>query len=355
MGSWEDERSEVRSQRSAGKKQGSKSEDEDRSRKMKNEEDTTDFPRRITIELSSRCNLSCVMCPRQYVSSKNGFMDETLFGKIVEEIDPENVEAVVPFFRGESLLHPRFMELLRLLRGHCRANIQLATNGLLLNEQMIRDLLFKIRIDLISFSLDAINEETYQKIRLGGSLERATENALRFLQLRDDSASRDTIVQVSLTENVLNLEEISSFITYWRDRADRVRIYPTHSEGGNFGALASPGFRRPSSQRSYCMKPHTDMVIYHDGRVALCNHDWDRPRSESLGSVREKTIREIWRDLPYRRVREKQYQSAWDELEPCRHCDHWQPHGNGHSPIGLLVEGKGHSAERMAHSVKNRR
>jgi radical SAM protein with 4Fe4S-binding SPASM domain len=294
------------------------------------------FPRRVTIELSSCCNLSCVMCPRQYLSGESGFMEDALFGKIVQEIGSEEVEAVVPFFRGESLLHPRFMELLGLLRRHCRSRIQLATNGLLLSEEMIHDLLFKIRIDFISFSLDAVTEETYRKIRRGGSLEKARENALKFLRLRDDSGSTGTAVQVSLTESVFNLEEIASFIGYWRSRADRVRIYPRHSEGGNFGALASPGFRRDSVERSHCMKPFTDIVIYHDGRVALCNHDWDRPESASLGSVREKSIHEIWEDLPYRHVRERQHRGDWERLEPCRHCDHWQG-SDGGEPIGHVI------------------
>ena len=187
--------------------------------------EVTEFPKRLTIELSSLCNLSCVMCPRQYVSGDLGFMDEMLFRKIVQEIRCEEVEWVVPYFRGESLLHPRFMELLSLLRKNSSAKIHLATNALLLSEEMIHHLLFETRIDFISFSLDAVTEETYRKIRLGGMLEKARENVLRFLHLRDASAS-ETVVQVSLTESVLNLEEISSFISYWRGRADRVRIYP---------------------------------------------------------------------------------------------------------------------------------
>lgn len=299
--------------------------------------DVTDFPERLTIEMSSRCNLSCLTCPREYVSGETGFMEEKLFEKIVQELQGEEVESVAPFFRGEPLLHPRFMELMRLLRRCCSTKIQLATNGLLLSEEIIHELLFNIRIDFISFGLDAFHEETYRKIRLGGSLEKARENVLRYLKLRDDSGARGTIVQVSLTESLFNLEEIHSFLGYWRGRADRVRIYPSHSEGGSFGALSSPGFQRLPSERTPCMKPFRDMVIYHDGRVALCNHDWDRPQSASLGSVREKSIREIWKDLPYRRLREKQAQGAWDGLEPCGHCDHWEGEGDGESCIGLLV------------------
>lgn len=295
------------------------------------------FPRRVTIELSSRCNLSCVMCPRQYLSGEAGLMDDDLFQRIVQEISQEEVEAVVPFFRGEPLLHPRFVELLGLVRARCGARIQLATNGLLLTEGTTHELLHRVKVDFISFSLDALTEETYGKIRLGGSLERARENVLRFLRMREESGSSGTVVQVSLTESPFNLEEISGFIGYWRRLADRVRVYPLHSEGGKFGALASPGFLRDPSERSCCMKPFRDLVIYHDGRVALCNHDWDRPEGASLGSVREKSIREIWQGGPYRRVRGMQHRGEWEGLVPCRHCDHWQGEGTGDATIGLLV------------------
>lgn len=295
------------------------------------------FPKRITIEISSLCNLACVMCPRKFVSGKAGIMDEGLFRKIIEEIQEENVDAVVPFFRGESLLHPGFTDLLVLLREKCKARIQLATNGLLLNERMIRDLLLEIQIDFISFSLDALTEKTYRKIRIGGDYDRVMENVHGFLRKRADLPSCRTVVQVSATENSTNREEIPAFIEYWKERVDRVRIYPRHSDGGKFGSLATPESRRPDTSRGPCAKPFTDFVIYADGHVALCNHDWNRGGRERIGSVREKSLGEIWNGLTYMSIRNRHLNREWDEIKPCAHCDHWQA-GEGESSIGFLVE-----------------
>ncbi|MBN1103518.1 MAG: radical SAM protein [Deltaproteobacteria bacterium] len=296
------------------------------------------FPRRITLELSASCNLSCVMCPRRYGSLSAGLMEWSLFERIVEELSVHPVEAVVPFFRGESLLHPNFMEMITLLRQKNRADIQLATNALLLTPSLAEALL-ELGINFISFSLDALSRETYETIRRGGDFHRAMENVHTFLRLRKHMRHCPTTVQVSATEGPHNAHEIPAFVRYWKQRVDRVRIYPCHSEEGRYGRLSRPELRRPAALREPCRKPFMDLVIYADGRVALCNHDWDRKGDDAIGSVQEKPIQEIWKSPAYRDIRNKHLDRRWNDLEPCRHCDHWQGTLSGEADtVGTLIE-----------------
>ena len=44
-----------------------------------------DFPERITVELTNRCNLECTFCPRHLVEMKLGNMEMSLFKKIVDQ------------------------------------------------------------------------------------------------------------------------------------------------------------------------------------------------------------------------------------------------------------------------------
>lgn len=295
------------------------------------------FPRRITIEISAACNLSCVMCPRRYASTPGGFMSRTLFEKILGEIASHEVEAIVPFFRGEPLLHPEFTEWMALIREKTSARIQLATNGLLLSPSLSRSLL-DLGLDFISFSLDALRKETYEKIRLGGDFETAMENAHTFLKMRKARKNCGTVVQVSATETSLNAQEIHEFIRYWRPLVDRVRIYPRHSENGRFGSLAHPEPCRSGASREPCRKPFTELVIYANGHVALCNHDWDRDALDQIGSIADATIAKIWNNPMYKEIRRIHLNRRWQELQPCRHCDHWQGWGQDQLPAGLLVE-----------------
>ncbi len=291
------------------------------------------FPKRITIEVSSKCHLSCSMCPRKYINGNQGFMSEDLFRKIVDEIEGYPVEAVVPFFRGEPLMHPGFVEMIRLLRERTDAEIQLATNALLLNEDISRALL-GLDIHFISFSVDALSKEAYEKIRIGGEFDLVMHNVMAFLKLREASPSGSTMVQVSATENVHNKSELPAFVDFWNSRVDRVRIYPQHSDGGEFGRLNDSSYRRKQSSRQPCMKPFRDIVIYYDGKAGLCNHDWDPQTNGSLGSVRVHSIEEVWHNPICRDIRYRHINHQWDGISPCKSCDHWMGSAEMNNPVG---------------------
>ena len=72
-----------------------------------------DFPNRITIELTNQCNVSCSFCPRQKINMEIGFMDIKLYKKIIDEASSHLPVKLVLFFRGESMLHPQFIECLQ--------------------------------------------------------------------------------------------------------------------------------------------------------------------------------------------------------------------------------------------------
>ena len=298
--------------------------------------DADGFPKRITIELTSCCNLSCIMCPRKFMSNGKGFMSQDLFWKIVNQLKGREIEAIVPFFRGEPLLHPNFLEMAEQLRRSTSAKLQLATNALLLNQKTSKRLL-ALGIDFISFSLDATSKKTYEKIRADGDFDLAMKNIHTFLQERSKTPSVSTRVQVSATEIEENREELPAFIEYWKDRVDRVRIYPCHSEDGRFGKLNPINQRRSKTQRKACKKPFTDFVIYYNGNTALCNHDWNREDISTLGSIKEKTIDQIWQDRPYRDIRQKHLDHKWDTVVPCNDCDHWLAMDEAESPIGRII------------------
>lgn len=57
-----------------------------------------DFPSRVVLELTPHCNLSCPMCPRQYVNMDETHMTPALFQKLVKEVLLKNKNAVIlPF------------------------------------------------------------------------------------------------------------------------------------------------------------------------------------------------------------------------------------------------------------------
>lgn len=111
------------------------------------------FPKRITIELTNKCNLDCVFCPRRYMESELDFMDKNLFTKIIDEIAKYPDTVIVPFFRGESLLHPDFNFFMEYMRKKSeRFVVQLATNAVVLDDEKI-DVILKNKIDFLSIQM----------------------------------------------------------------------------------------------------------------------------------------------------------------------------------------------------------
>ncbi len=293
-------------------------------------------PGRVTLEVSSRCNLACSMCPRHYLLEQGSFsqgdMSFDLFRALIDQMAGFPARTLVPFFRGEPLLNPLFPEMAAYAKSRGVGPIQLATNAMLLTPALSARLI-DLGLDFISFSLDAQGKEAYERIRRGASHDQVLGNIETFLRLRRERGPGGPRVQVSAVRTAGNEALLPAFVAAWKGRVDRVRIYPEHSAGGKFGHLeggTGVGPRRP------CLKLLTDLVIYWDGAVGLCNHDW--AGTLGLGDASGQSLLDIWRGPAYHRLRREHWENAIPESSPCFHCDHWRVAYAEGNLIGELYE-----------------
>ncbi|MBI4776563.1 MAG: radical SAM protein [Deltaproteobacteria bacterium] len=293
------------------------------------------FPDRITVELTNHCNLECVMCPREHMTGSKGYMEVALFRKIVDEMVSFGRTALVPFFRGETLLHPRWIEMLGYAKERGIGPIQFATNATLMSEKAARALL-DLELDFVSFSLDSIDPDIYRTVRRGAELEVVLRNIEVFCDLKKRRKIDKPEIQVSVVRTENTASGVEDFVAYWSNRVDRVRVYEQHSRDGRFGSLKKESGSESCETRTPCFKPFRDMVIYWNGRVALCNHDWDRIRP--LGDVNVESMERIWRGDAYRRVRKAHIDNGDGLDQPCSGCDHWRTFSEPERKVGELFE-----------------
>jgi len=301
-----------------------------------------EFPTRITLELTNRCNLNCVMCPRRYMTAPLGFMERSLFTRLIDQISVHAETTLVPFFRGESLLHPQFHALMTYARKRLPGAIQFATNATLLT-QARSDEILDLGFDFISFSVDSIDPLTYGSIRQGADLAAVLENIYYFCNAKQRLQLAKPQLQVSVVKKPNDgLEKITKFLEFWQGKVDRVRVYEEHSRDGKFGSLEQTE-SDPSCKfvRKPCFKPFTDLVVYWNGAVAICNHDWDR--KNPIGDLYQTEIATIWRGEFYERLREAHFETA-KLNSPCDECDHWKSYYEENSVIGKLYP-KGNNLE----------
>ena len=127
-----------------------------------------DDPLDIIVFITNRCNLSCNTCPFTHNSPYSPPPDVPdlpvdMFKVILAEHRGASVIGVVG---GEPLLHPELPQLIR-LAAEFRIIVNLSTNGLLLTQSVIEQLL-ELPLGFLNISLDAADAADYKRMR-GGS------------------------------------------------------------------------------------------------------------------------------------------------------------------------------------------
>ena len=100
-----------------------------------------------------------------------------------------------------------------------------------------------------------------------------------------------------------------------------VRVYEQHDEKGQ---LVDPKIREQLDifeERKPCRKVFTDMIIYWNGRMALCNYDWDEHKN--LGNANVMSLQEAWNSEAYEAVRNMHLCNQFDD-GICLECHHWK-------------------------------
>lgn len=282
---------------------------------------TNNFPQRITLELTNRCNIACTFCPRHEMGDFLGTMDTKLACRLIDEMAEHLPITLVPFFRGESLLHPDWTAIISYAQKKGIGPIQFATNGTLLDDNNARRLL-DCGIDYISFSLDTHNPILYESSRRGASFQKVQENILHFLGLHEATNSTIT-VQISAVETDIHKAGMDDFVAYWQPKVDRVRVYAEHSADGKPGSMQEHidlvNFRQP------CKKVEEDMMILWNGDIAICNHDWQRQKKHDVfANVATGNIAEAWNCAAYQALRSAHQAARLEGFHPCQDCEQWK-------------------------------
>lgn len=176
-------------------------------------------PRYLSLGLISRCNFSCKMCPVHSSQSgfdfKGGVMEKKISDKILSELPAFSplLQGISPHDYGEPFLSNDLFDILANIREKLpHVNINLSTNGSLLNDNLIGKIL-NSGISSISFSLDAATDQTYQKMRPGGNFQSVIGNIKKIIAQRKKMNLQTPVITTNFVITRVNLNEIIQYIT----------------------------------------------------------------------------------------------------------------------------------------------
>jgi MoaA/NifB/PqqE/SkfB family radical SAM enzyme len=171
--------------------------------------------KRVYVEATNQCNLSCSICMRNVWDVQYGHMAPATFARILASFQdlPQKPELFLGGY-GEPLSHPGILEMIGQAKklGH---RVSLITNGILLTEQVSRRLI-ELDLDMLWVSLDGASPECYADVRLGDALPTVLENlkGLRTLKYQNFWISNWSghpklgIAFVAMQRNIHDLGEV---------------------------------------------------------------------------------------------------------------------------------------------------
>jgi radical SAM protein with 4Fe4S-binding SPASM domain len=274
------------------------------------------LPLRLWIEPTSVCNLRCVMCPnKELPKAHKGFMEFALFRKIIDEAAGFAFDVNL-HHRGESLLHPDFIEMV----GYAhKAGLvtRFHTNGTVLDEDKARALI-AAGLDQFAFSFDGFDAETYERIRVNADFETTVGNIVRFLEVKKGLGAKKPITVIEVIDQPGVSESADRARRAFEERfkglpLDRIFIKNLHNWAGVFGAADAKVPYAP------CTFLWQALVVFWDGSVLPCAQDFFG--SYPLGNVRSESLATIWNNDRMVSLRDKIVRGDLAGLKTCALCD----------------------------------
>lgn len=146
----------------------------------------------LQIEPTTRCNFTCGFCAGRHLPQT-----DLAFERFVAALDafPE-LRHIELQGEGESLLHPRFFDMIALAQAR-GLKVSLITNGSLLTAEAI-DRLLAARVEKLSISIESADPATFQELR-GGKLAKVLRGVADLLAARDARGLPRPVVGLSIT------------------------------------------------------------------------------------------------------------------------------------------------------------
>jgi MoaA/NifB/PqqE/SkfB family radical SAM enzyme len=296
----------------------------------------------VSVDLTRRCNLSCLHC--RYHSCLSEFpspvddprsdMNPVVLDKLLCELEGMGTKEIIFAGEGEPILYPQFFDAVSKAKA-AGMHVNVITNGTLLTEKVINKLI-ELKLDLLTVSLWASSKEEYEKLYPGTKPEfffKVLEALKRVSDLKAVSGSflpRLRLHRPISRDNFMTVE--TGLEQAYAGGCDQFTVAPIHSLKGDMAShklsaeeqemVLSSLFRAKKSLRQRSMHNNIDdaLRLYRIGDAVWdtlpCYVGWVHTRiridgtvypcgrcDTPLGSLNEKSLSRIWNGEPYRRFR----------------------------------------------------
>ena len=290
------------------------------------------FPLSLEIEASYYCNLQCPFCPRVVNEGERsmGHMSQELWLKVLKECQENGLSAMQMDHEAESMMNPRFFDMVQEAKEAGIIDIWLHTNANMLSAKNSARLIDG-GLTKINFSIDAVNEDTYKVLRVGGTYRQVVQNVRDFLRIKEEKETHYLRTRVSFVEQEKNYREKKSFLDLWRQEKGLNLI--TFQECLDFSTFEKPdedcklaerelADKYESEEPFHCRAPWETPIVDTQGNIIPCGQPVrEHSKGFILGNVNNgDTIKSCWNSNQMNALRDLHRKGEWYKNPMCRVC-----------------------------------
>lgn len=288
--------------------------------------EASEYPMMLVLSFVYPCNALCPHCPYTNSNIRKEYRDapympEATFKKIADESGPFGAYLRISG-GGEPMLHPQATELLVYAKANgCK--IGLITNGSLFDDDNSRAFI-AAGVDMIEFSVDACDKQTYDIVRKGLDFEELKDNVRRMLRIRNEMRGTTKVIASGVNQNGVDIDAVEQ---YW---VEEIGVdYFIKRKFLTWGVNTTLDATRSADPSAYL---NTDEVpcpfiferlnIDSRGNVMVCGYDISA--NTSMGNVNTDFIQDIWHGPGFRFYREKHLAGRGKDISLCSGCPDWK-------------------------------
>lgn len=273
------------------------------------------MPISFSIEPTNHCNLKCPECPSGLgaLTRKLGLLKLDDYKNWIDQIKDTGFYVQL-FFQGEPYINKNLPEMIKYAQKN-KIYVSISTNGHFINENNT-DKILEAAPDKLIYSVDGLDEETYQNYRVGGTfaqVDSALRNLVkrkRELKLKKPFIEFQFIVmkqnehllekvkkyceEVGVDKLVFKTMQISSY-------ENALKFLPTNKKYSRY-IVDNNSFKIKSEVKNHCFALWRTSVITWDGKVVPCC--FDKNADFTMGILNGKSFYEIWNSENYNKFRQ---------------------------------------------------
>lgn len=298
-------------------------------------------PRIFHLELSSYCNMDCIMCPRgkkPFWTRENYHLSFSLIKKMYQRGDFSGTKSLELFLAGEPTLNPEFEKITKYL-SEKGIYLSTAINGKTNDCREHAKMVLRSGLDYVTIDVESLEKETYEKIRVGGNYYQliAFINIL-FEEMYNNKDKKLPIICFQMVEMDENKDEFPAF----RENARKL-LFPEKCKefldnlcledkilfrtvfldtlGGNI-KLDDLNLKRVGAFEP-CISLWYGVAVLADGTVVPCDRDLNG--NYSLGNLNDSRLHDLFNGERMRKYRRANMMNFTEEdregiPENCINC-----------------------------------